>query len=118
MLQTGHFHDASTAVAGSIGSTIRLLAKMFMTMEVLGISRTLGSSKQEATQATMRSLHESRPSSYQLFFERLFSMLQTRHFRGVSRVDFKGVFCMGCQMLATTTPMLVLSRAIIKPAPR
>ena len=31
----------------------------------------------------------------QLFIKRLFSMLQTRHFRGVSRVNFRQVFCMG-----------------------
>jgi hypothetical protein len=47
----------------------------------------------------------------QLFIERLFSMLQTRHFRGFPSVDFRGVFCMGWRMAAITTPRLARARA-------
>jgi hypothetical protein len=36
----------------------------------------------------------------------LFSTLQTRHFRGFPRVDFRRIFCMGWRMVAITTPRL------------
>jgi hypothetical protein len=42
---------------------------------------------------------------------RYFRALQTRHFQGVLRLDFRGVFCMGYRMLASTTPRLARARA-------
>jgi hypothetical protein len=46
----------------------------------------------------------------QLFFERLFSMLQTRHFHGFPRVDFREIFCMGWPALDANPDQQPVSR--------
>src|SRR5262249_31863597 len=55
-----------------------------------------------------------RPYNYQLFLYGYFQPLQTRHSRGFWRVDFRGVFCMGWQMLAITTPRLARTRVHLR----